>query len=84
MSEEERIARHREKYMSRFKQDDVAKMFTESVEDALISTENRYLGNKINEMKDINYKSMDKNKRPINNTKTFMRNMENRYISREG
>ena len=83
-SEEERIAKHRQQYESRFSQGDVAKMFTSTVQENLISKENAFLGNKINELKDINFTSKDKNKRNVNNTRMFMENLGNRYISKEG
>ena len=84
LTREERIAKQREKYISHFKTENVANMFSQTIRDEIVSSENRYIADKINEMKDINFTSLDKNKRPINSPRSFMSNIRNRYTREEG
>lgn len=69
----------RETFISSFTREDVSNMFSQSIQNGIVSEENRELATKINEMQDMNYKSIKRNKKKINNTNRFMGNLKHRY-----
>lgn len=79
LTPEERIKKAQETYETHYTRQEVANIFSQSIQTAVVSEENRGLAEKVTQIQDLNYRYMKQNKKKLKNANKFIQDIGNRY-----